>query len=515
MRDLIFLFRTALCLCALHNFALRWLFPYTTPFYALAMVASSPPALGALLRRLPRGASERLAWFTRHPWHRIALGSAWLVQRAVHLGNSPTPPSPVTIVDEAIQRAAGPKYFDFDADFDAEEDGKLKRAGTRDAEAQSLAARDEYTAGLAVLLPGLYKEWLPYAPFYPLAERLAMRLRIVDAMREQMARQGLRAAPPVTKPVLIVGMPRTGSTLLHKLSSLDPRARTLRAWELRRPLPPPAALSSDARDAAVAELRKGTDVAAALHPAMRDIHFVDAEDPDECVNAYYPDPAPVYLWGAVDMRDQYDAYVAGSQQRQLRDYRHVVQLLCGDLWQQQDHTHTVLKSPHHTFHLPAAAAAFPGATMVWLHRHPREVVGSCCSMNLTFREYTCAGFESPRVLGRRVLQRLGDSVRAAIRARADLERGGGGGGKSRVQFVDVYYRDLVANPSKCVRNLYTALGLEWREELGAAIDAHMSDRRKPSHTRGRHRYAISDFGLCDADVELEFEAYLAKYRSQL
>ena len=44
----------------------------------------------------------------------------------------------------------------------------------------------------------------------------------------------------------------------------------------------------------MAELRKGTDVAAALHPAMRDIHFVDSEDPDECVNAYYPDPAPVY-----------------------------------------------------------------------------------------------------------------------------------------------------------------------------------------------------------------------------
>ena len=399
--------RIVLCLCALHSLASRWPLPYMVPLYTFLMLLSCPPALATLLRQLPTGGSERLAWFMRHPWHRIALGFAWLVQRAVRLGKPPKPPSAVAVVEEAVRRAGGLACFDLprmDTDTDM------------DTGAQSLAARDEYTADLALLLPALYKEWLPYAPAYPLPERLAMRLRIVDAMRRQLEHKGLKSPPPVPKPVLIVGMPRTGSTLLHKLSSLDPRARTLRAWELRRPLPPPAVLSSDACEAAIKELRKGTEVAAALHPAMRDIHFVDAEDPDECVNGFYPDPAPVYLWGAIDMREQYDAYTGGSQLRQLRDYRLVVQLLCGDLWQQSTHTHTVLKSPHHTFHLPACAAAFPGAAMVWLHRHPREVVGSCCSMNLTFREYTCAAFESPRVLGRRVLHRLGDSVRAAMRA---------------------------------------------------------------------------------------------------
>ena len=119
-------------------------------------------------------------------------------------------------------------------------------------------------------------------------------------------------------------------------------------------------------------------------------------------------------------------------------------------------------------------------------------------MNLTFREYTCAAFESPGVMGRRVLRRLGDAVRAATRARAELQaRSGAKGG---VHFVDVYYKDLVANPRSCVRRLYADLQLEWNEAIGDAIEAHVADRRRPSNTRGRHHYKLAHFGLSGGQV---------------
>ena len=501
---------------------------------------------------LPPAVSARLAWFLRHPWHRLVLWFMALLQYIWNCGRSPVAPTPSTILAAAVKRAGGLSDFAFDdggigCDND---DGDAEKGG--EGEHRSDAARADYAAFLAVLLPALYREWLPYAPTYPLEEKLATRLRIVDFCRRNpdVARDralsysggsGGRAAPKqlVRKPLWIVGLPRTGSTLLHKLLSLDvPRARTLRSWELKAPLPPPCDLPPQAKAARLAEQRAGTAATAAVCPEIADIHFVDADDPDECVNGYYPDPAPVFLWGAVDMPEVYAEYTRSSMARQFADYRLLVQLLCweragvaGGVGQGQggSHTHVVLKSPHHTFHLPSVAAAFPGSTLIWLHRHPREVVGSCCSMNLVFREYTVPWFEDPAALGRRTLARLADAVHAAARGRAHIEAAakkaqrqklgkeaeGGAAECYYTRVVDVYYKDLVRNPVGTLRALYAAVGLAWCDELGAAVTAQVGNRGHRTNTKGRHRYRLEDFGLAESDVQEAFADYLAVHGDRL
>ena len=548
----------------------------------LPLLRSAQPWLAP---RLPRPLSDRLAWFLRHPWHRLVLWVFWLVQRAWNLGRAPRVPTPAEIVDDAIRRAGGLEDFSFD---DGHDDGQPAAAAAAVAPGAA-AARAEHEEYLRALLPALYREWQPYAAGYPLAEKLATRLHIAEFCRRNpgvvgraqkqpaadakpAAKSAPKAAaskaaaskaaaaaaaehedeggsssggggPLVRRPLWIVGLPRTGSTLLHKLLSLDCAARSLRAWELKRPLPPPCDLPPQARAARLADLRSGTAVAAAVCPEIAEIHFVDADDPDECVNGYFPDPAPVFLWGAVDMAEAYAAYTRSSMARQFADYRLLVQLLCferhaaaaaGDGDGRHTHTHVVLKSPHHTFHLPSVAGAFPGSTLVWLHRDPRQVVGSCCSMNLVFREYTHPWFEAPAALGRRTLARLADAARAAARARAQLEAQaaraqqqaaaraagkGGGGGKNAAappcRFVDLYFKDLVRDPVGAVRGLYAAAGLAWRDDIGDAIRAHMGNRAKPSHTAGKHRYKLADFGLTDADVQEAFADYLAVHGDRL
>ena len=80
----------------------------------------------------------------------------------------------------------------------------------------------------------------------------------------------------------MVGLPRTGSTIFHKLLSLDPNARTIRAWELRHPIPP-ARPETWATDTRFVEFNRGGQLAYGFAPAMKSIHYVTAADPDECI----------------------------------------------------------------------------------------------------------------------------------------------------------------------------------------------------------------------------------------
>ena len=80
---------------------------------------------------------------------------------------------------------------------------------------------------------------------------------------------------------------------------------------------------------------------------------------------------------------------------QFVDYKRLLQVLCSEVG--VDATHTVLKAPHHLFHLQTIAETFPGASFVWLHRSYVDVVHSCCLMNLHVHEYTSVAFEPPEV----------------------------------------------------------------------------------------------------------------------
>jgi len=437
-----------------------------------ALLLASLLILQRLVPLLPLSlVPARLAWFARHPFHRFWLWFVYAVQ--LLLGGGRLQPRTV----EAVRRKA------------SELANGLAHYGD-----------DFHEQALQLLLPAFSAEWRPYGQMFPFPALLAAKLAVADHLREHPE----VTATVLRRPVFLVSLPRTGSTLLHKLLSLDPRARTMRSWELRNPMPPPEAATfrSDPR---VAELRKGTAIMYALHPNMRNIHYVEADDPDECVNGYMDCSAPVYLWGALGMDEAYKWYTESSMEPQFRNYRRLLQVLCHKV---PAVSHTVLKSPHHAFHMASLNRVFPGSTFIWLHRHPRNAVGSCCSMNLEFREYTTAGFESPKVLGRRTMLRLADAIRATARDRPLIEQAGG-------TVVDVFYPELISDPVACVKRIYSTLGLEWSEQFGDSIRAHVANRSKPSNTKGRHAYTLEQFGLTEEDIAENFHEYLGEFGDRL
>ena len=413
--------------------------------------------------------AARLAWLRRHPIHRILLFIFYIIGRLVALarwllrlltgGRLCKRRTIAQILAEAEAVAGSSDYG---------EDGE----------------REAHEAAFKILLK-TFEQWLPFGPLNSFSPKLAVKLRLVAYLR----RHPSLAAAPVRRPVFIISLPRSGSTLLHNLLALDSNARAMRAWELRKPLPPPT-VASFATDERIQALQAELDAAYKLHPLIETIHHVTADSPDECVQGYYPDYGfPTYSWGAEAFDAAYKWYTADSMRVQFVDYKRLLQVLCSEVG--VDATHTVLKAPHHLFHLQTIAETFPGASFVWLHRSYVDVVHSCCLMNLHVHEYTSVAFEPPEVIGRRTLERLANAVHAAQTARETLEAAG-------TRFVDVSYDELKADPAACCEAIYAKLGLPWRAEVGEAIVRHLESEESAGRSRRlppNQRLTLEEFGL--------------------
>ena len=245
---------------------------------------------------------------------------------------------------------------------------------------------------------------------------------------------------------------------------------------------------------------------------MKSIHYVLAADPDECIWGMVDCAEPLHLWGALAQPETYQWYTRrdGGMVEMYRHYRELLQVLCSDHGTPVG-SHLVLKSPHHTFHLPSIAEAFAAegpSVFIWLHRDPSSVVGSCCSMNLHFREYMSADFESPSVIGRRTLTRLADCIRNATRDRVALEQAGH-------RFIDIMYDDFIADTVGTLEKLYTELGLDFTSQFAARVKAQLAEdkieRSKNKQQGSGHSYSLEMFGLTKADIQREFGPYVKQF----
>ena len=129
-------------------------------------------------------------------------------------------------------------------------------------------------------------------------------------------------------------------------------------------------------------------------------------------------------------------------------------------------------------------------------------------MNLHFCEYMGARFESPSVLGRRTLARLGECMRTAMRDRTTLSASGH-------RFVDVYYDAFINDTVGTLQELYKDLDLDFDTDFASRVEKQLAadSKRRQTRTGSGHRYDLATFGLSEVDVDKEFKAYLAEYFS--
>lgn len=328
------------------------------------------------------------------------------------------------------------------------------------------------------------------------ARLLALRLRLTA---DAAAHPEITAAP-IVRPLVIVGFPRSGTSYLHELLTLDPAARAPLAWESRTPWPAPELATFDS-DPRVAATQARYDAMLAIRPEFRAMHAFGARLPAECQEIMMLHFASANFYHRFGL-EPYAAWFAGARRTgKYRTHRRVLQ----ELQWKGPRGRWTLKSPEHLFDLAELLTTFPDARLVQTHRDPATAMASLARLIHTNQSMYLARAD-PRQVGAIVRALWGAAFEHAMADRAlpSVDRA----------VIDIAYRDLVARPRDAVHAIYDRFDLPYTNEFHRALTAHL-DRQRPSRGEGggggEHVHRAADYGLSDVDLAEAFPAYRDRF----
>jgi hypothetical protein len=300
----------------------------------------------------------------------------------------------------------------------------------------------------------------------------------------------------VEKPLFILGMPRTGTSILHELMAQDPQNRVPMSWEVMFPFPPPEAASydSDPRIAQVDEHLSGVD---RLIPDFKKMHPMSAQLPQECAAITQFEFASM-IWHTSNRVPRYEKWFESADQRSVYEaHKRFLQMLQwkapGERW--------VLKSPQHLWTLEALLAVYPDARIVQNHRDPLKVVASLASLIATLRSLAMEEVDA-REIGRDWTQRLASGLEHATRVRDEAKL-------PESQILDIPFREFMADEISMVRKIYDHFGMEYTAEAERRMRAFLAANAADKH--GRHSYDLSAAGLDEATERKRYAAYQERF----
>jgi hypothetical protein len=316
-----------------------------------------------------------------------------------------------------------------------------------------------------------------------------LRLRALQREHPEVAEVEVNVAAE------ICGLPRTGSTLLHRLLAASPQLTSTLSWETGYPLPFPG----EGPDAAERKrrAREKARMFLELSPDFADIHTLEWDGAEEDVilvdRSFTSMSFDSFYWVPsygdwLRATDQAPAY------RELREWLQVLR------WQDPSRAgrRWVLKSPHHLTAVDTVLDTFPTCKIVMTHRSPVRAVPSYASMVATM----CAQYSE--VLDREAIGRYWNARFAAtLRDFAAVRE------RRPDRFVDVRFGEMLTDPAGQARRVLGELGLAPGPEDDAAFAAYL-ERNREEH-RGSHSYTAEDFGLTEGQLERDFAFYTEVY----
>jgi hypothetical protein len=326
---------------------------------------------------------------------------------------------------------------------------------------------------------------------------LATRLKLADDRKRHpdIARQEI--APPF----IVVGPPRSGSTLLHTLLSLDPKAIAPEHWICLEPSPPPALgpPSPERLDAAERRMMRMFERIPDIfitHPYMiEEGAGALAECGSDILNMVF---SGQQLW-CLYRSEGFRRYLLEADHSAAVDFHHdfLQHVQCGVAGQRW-----ALKGSDYLLRLEETAARYPDAMLIWTHRDLAQQLGSLASIQailcgVTGEPVTGAAREA---VGRMAIDHQHASFEKGMRARDRI-------GEER--FLDISYHDVMANPVRTVERIYRRFGLEMSEAHRSAIATWLAQNPQTKH--GVHRYAMDEFGLSREATNRQFADYLDRF----
>jgi hypothetical protein len=322
---------------------------------------------------------------------------------------------------------------------------------------------------------------------------LASRLRIEDYFK----RFPEIAAESVAPPLVIVGLPRTGTTRLQRLLSRDPRLYSMMFWESQFPVPLPEE-TLEQPTARIAAARGIVDYMVQAMPKLLAVHPMAAEEADEEVmlmehsflsafDAYANIPGYVE-W--LDRQDQAPAYAFLRRCLQFLQWQKRKRGLTGRRW--------LLKTPHHLLRMDILLRAFPGVQVIQTHRDPVQSVPSIASfIDTLWRIYSDQA--DAHAAGRTWSARMKRGLEHTMKVRVTAPS----------QFLDVQFIDTVKRPLDVVKRIYDLIGWPLTPEVEKAMRAWLAEDEKVRV--GGHEYKPEEYGLSAEQLRRDFAEYRARH----
>lgn len=333
----------------------------------------------------------------------------------------------------------------------------------------------------------------------------ATRWDVVRFLSNLMRMRAAEQADPgivhqrIVRPIFITGLPRSGTTFLHRLMMADPRNRAPLVWQTIEPYPD-LGTRPGAPDRRIARVARQLRMFEFLAPEFRGLHPLDATSPQECseINAH------VFRSMRFDSNyhiPSYRAWLDADIERHLPAYRFHKRFLqhlqnldpeAGPQW--------VLKCPEHLFALRAIKAVYPDARMIFVHRDPVKVLLSVAKLTEVLRR------PFSRRMDRKLIGR-DESARWLDGTRRMMENGNDAGLPESV--CHVHHIDLVTDPVLTVEQVYRHFGIDVPEETASAMGQYVLER--PNGGYGPRDYRFEDHGLDAAEERAKFRPYMLRF----
>lgn len=328
---------------------------------------------------------------------------------------------------------------------------------------------------------------------HTLLGRMSNRLQIIDYRRQRPE----VAAQKISRPLFILGLPRTGTTILHEVLAQDPDHVSPLHWQLMKPVPPPHADTLDS-DPRIAEVEQQIEEFDQILPEFKTIHETGARLPAECLiilamhfkseewaTTYF---VPSYRRWCLE-QDFRDAY---------RWHHQMLQHLQVDCAQRR---RWVLKAPLHLPYMDAIFHEYPDAAIVWTHRDPMDVMASVSSLVQTLRGAFNTGID-PTVTGDIEVAHFSEVLLRAMAWRdARPERDG--------LFVDLGFNDIMRDMLGSVERIYDHFGFTLTADTRHRMEAYIRNRPRDKH--GTHDYQAERFGLSESRHGAAFRSYVERF----
>ena len=294
-------------------------------------------------------------------------------------------------------------------------------------------------------------------------------------------------------PVFVIGLPRSGTTFLFNLLSLDVAHRSPLYWEIMSPLP----ITKNEKEEYKRErkINRELKLAKTLIPKLRAMHTIRANTPEECEQIATMNIRSFVYMCMADVPEYIDYLKYCSFDSVFMWHKRFFQALevngKPERW--------LLKDPSHIGHLPEILKTYPNAKFIHIHRDPTDSVGSFCSLTKNVRSAFSRKVNTNDI-GKTVIDFWNHNLNKGMEDRRQL---------SSNQIIDINYHDFIQSPLNQIKNVYLQLGFDMTIETENNIESYLSQNQ--SNTKPGHQYSLDEFGLDKKIIKDQFRDYMLNY----